>query len=45
MLAQPDWQEGNAVVLIMSGSGERGAMSYDGTDGFRQYAPMLYIEY
>ncbi len=43
VVAQPDWQEGNAVVLIISGSGERDAASYDG--GARQYAPMLHIEY
>ena len=45
VLAQPDWQEGNALVLIISGSGKRVAMSYDGVDAFQQYAPMLYIEY
>ena len=43
VVAQPDWQEGNAVVLIISGSGERDAASYDGLG--QQNAPMLRIEY
>ncbi len=42
VIAQPGWQEGNALVLIVTGSGKRCAESYDGDkDG----APMLYVEY
>ena len=39
---QPDWQEGNAVVLIISGSGRRNAESWDG--GWSG-EPMLYVEH
>lgn len=39
---QSNWQEGNALVLIISGSGRRTAQSWDvawsGT-------PMLYVDY
>jgi len=42
VVAQPDWQEGNALVFIISGSGKRVATSYDGD---QQNAPMLYVEY
>jgi hypothetical protein len=42
VIAQEAWQEGNALVFIISGSGERVAESYDGD---QQDAPMLYIEY
>ena len=42
VVAQPDWQEGNALVLIVSGSGKRVAESYDGD---QQNAPLLFIEY
>ena len=43
VVAQPDWQEGNAVAFIITGSGKRVAESYDryNKDG----APTLYIEY
>ena len=42
VIAQPGWQEGNALVLIVTGSGKRCAESYDGDkDG----APLLYVEY
>ncbi len=40
---QGGWQEGNALVLIISGSGYRGAWSFDAD--VRQCAPMLHIEY
>lgn len=42
-VAQPDWREGNALVLIIAGSGDRDAISFDA--GNRRYVPMLYIEY
>ncbi len=42
VIAREDWQEGNALVLIITGSGERGAVSYDGD---QQNAPLLHIEY
>jgi hypothetical protein len=42
VVAQGSWQEGNALVLIISGSGKRVAASYDGN---KDRAPMLYIEY
>ncbi len=42
VIAQSDWQEGNALVFIITGSGERCAVSYDGD---QQNAPVLYIEY
>ena len=40
----PDWQHGNALVLLISGSdsGERDVWSYDG--GVRGWAPRLYVE-
>lgn len=38
----PEWQSGNALVIKISGTGERVAEAYDGDpDG----APMLHIEY
>ena len=39
--ARPDWTEGNAVVFVISGSGRRVAVSYDGS---RESMPRLYIE-
>jgi hypothetical protein len=42
VIAQEGWQEGNALVFIISGSGERVAESYDGKPSS---APVLYIEY
>ena len=42
VVAQADWQEGNALVLIVSGSGKRVAKSYDGDPAG---APLLHIEY
>jgi len=41
VVSLPDWQAGNAVVFIISGSGRRVAESYDGDP---QGAPRLYIE-
>ncbi len=42
VIAQSDWYEGNALVFIITGSGERCAVSYDGKPGG---APVLYTEY
>jgi hypothetical protein len=42
VIARPSWHVGNALVLIISGSGRRTAESCDGD---QQNAPMLYIEY
>ena len=42
VIAQPDWQEGNALVLIITGSGQRVAECYDGDPAG---APTLCIEY
>ena len=39
---QPDWQKGNSLVLIISGSGRRSAESWDG--GWSG-TPMLYVEH
>jgi len=39
---QPDWQKGNSLVLIISGSGRRNAQSWDGS---WSGAPMLYVEH
>ncbi len=36
------WQEGNAIVLIITGSGKRVAESYDGD---QSGAPLFYVEY
>jgi dipeptidyl aminopeptidase/acylaminoacyl peptidase len=43
VIAQPSWQAGNALVLIISGSGKRVAESY--YYGDQQGTPVLYIEY
>ncbi len=42
VITQEGWQEGNAMVFIISGSGKRVAKSYDGD---QQNAPFLSIEY
>lgn len=42
VIAQPDWQAGNAMVFIITGSGERDAESYDGDS---RATPRLYVEY
>ena len=39
--SQPDWQEGNAMVFIISGSGKRVAESHDGD---KNGTPVLYVE-
>lgn len=39
---QPGWQSGNALAIIMAGSGKRTAESFDGNQGA---APLLYVEY
>jgi len=43
---RPDWNEGNALVLLMSGSRNRSARSFDGARARRglEHAPRLYIE-
>ena len=41
VIAQPGWQEGNALVFMISGAGRRSASSYDGDP---TAAPVLYIE-
>ena len=45
---RPDWREGNALVLLISGSGRRVAMAYDDRSVFSPanawVAPRLYIE-
>jgi WD40 repeat protein/serine/threonine protein kinase len=43
VIDQSDWQEGNALVLIISGSGDRDAISFN--TGRQEYAPMLHIEH
>jgi hypothetical protein len=40
IFARPGWAPGNALVLIVTGSGERVAEAWDGT-----FAPVLHIEY
>ena len=42
VIAQPDWQVGNTLVFMISGSGKRVAESFDGDP---RAAPLLYIEY
>jgi len=42
VIDQQEWKEGNAIVLIVSGTGERDAMSFDG--GGKEDGPTLYIE-
>lgn len=37
-----DWEQGNALVLVITGNGERDAISFDG--GSEQDGPRLYIE-
>lgn len=41
VVALPDWQEGNSLVLIITGSGRRVAFS---SDAVRKHAPSLYLE-
>ena len=42
LVDRPDWSSGNAVVLLVSGSGSRVAESYNGGAGV---APELVIDY
>ncbi len=37
-----DWQQGNHIALLISGSGERTAVSFDGTPS---QSPMLFVSY
>jgi hypothetical protein len=39
---QEDWMEGNALALIIAGTGERDAVSFDAGD--KKDAPMLCVE-
>jgi hypothetical protein len=40
ILARPGWSSGNALVLIITGTGRRTAEAFDGT-----YAPVLHVKY
>ena len=42
ILSHPNWNSGNAMAIIITGSGERTAESYNGKSGA---APLLHIEY
>ena len=42
IIDQPGWQQGNGLVLIITGRGEREAWAYDGSPAM---APVLYVEY
>jgi hypothetical protein len=42
IVAQPDWREGNALVLIISGSSQGMASSWDRN---RRQGPMLYVDF
>ena len=42
IIGQPGWASGNALVIIVTGTGERVAESYRGDPGG---APLLTIEY
>ena len=42
IVTQSGWQSGNALAIIMQGSGKRTAESFDGNQG---NAPLLYVEY
>lgn len=42
IITRPNWQTGNDVAIIISGTGERTAESYDGEQAA---APLLHIEY
>ncbi|MGI9605612.1 MAG: Ig-like domain-containing protein [Acidimicrobiales bacterium] len=42
IIDRPGWVDGNAMVLLVTGSGERTAESYNGDDAG---APLLHIEY
>src|SRR5690606_37245339 len=42
IVARPDWQSGNALAILISGSGLRSAKAFDGSS---EAAPLLQIEY
>ena len=42
IVSRPGWAAGNAVVLIVSGTGHRTARAYDGKPAG---APVLHLEY
>ena len=42
IVEQPQWQSGNALVLIFTGAGHRAAFTYDAKPSF---APVLHVEY
>ena len=42
IVGHPGWQPGNALVIIVTGTGQRVAESYDGS---RTGAPLLHVEY
>jgi hypothetical protein len=42
VVSQSDWKSGNALVIVINGSGQRPAVAYDGKPAA---APMLHIEY
>jgi hypothetical protein len=42
VVSRPGWAAGNAIVLLLSGTGERVAEAYDGA---ASGAPMLHLEY
>jgi hypothetical protein len=39
---RPGWSSGNSIVIIVTGTGERTAESYDGNPNG---APLLHLEY
>ena len=43
---RPDWRAGNALVLLIRGSGRREGLAYDGARRQQrlEHAPRLYIE-
>jgi hypothetical protein len=42
IVERPGWRSGNALVILVTGTGERGAEAYDGDRGG---APLLHLEY
>jgi len=42
IVGRPDWVSGNALALVITGTGKRVAESYEGS---RNQAPLLHIEY
>ncbi len=42
LVDRPGWTSGNALALVVSGTGERTAHSYDGS---ATQAPLLHVEY